>query len=145
MSAFGGKAVIQSQRSLPAQCSTPLGALQVIKDIREFGAPDRIGSDRPEAILGSPTRRRFAPPPITLTRFVEQGSIPRATAKSKWGRWPLYDFGAPDRIAGRYATRLSSRYALLGANAALRAARFEFPEHAANKKGSYPMGMTPSY
>ena len=33
--------------------------------------------------------------------------------------------GAPDRISGRYAARLSSRYALLGANAALRAARFE--------------------
>ena len=31
----------------------------------------------------------------------------------------------PDRISGRYAARLSSRCALLGANAALRAARFE--------------------
>jgi hypothetical protein len=33
--------------------------------------------------------------------------------------------GAPDRISGRFAARLSSRYALLGANAALWAAKFE--------------------
>ncbi len=33
--------------------------------------------------------------------------------------------GAPGEIAGRYATRLSSGFALLGANAALRAAQFE--------------------
>jgi hypothetical protein len=37
----------------------------------------------------------------------------------------LEEIDAPDRISGRYAARLSSRFALLGANAALRAARFE--------------------
>ncbi len=43
------------------------------KGLRGNGAPDRIGSDLHQAILGSVTRRRYAPPPETLTRFVERG------------------------------------------------------------------------
>jgi len=49
------------------------------KGLKGNGAPDRIGSDRHQAILGSATRRRYAPPPKTLTRFVEQGPRPSPT------------------------------------------------------------------
>ncbi len=42
-------------------------------------APDRIGSDRLAAILWPSARRRSAPPPKTLSRFVEQGPHPSPT------------------------------------------------------------------
>ena len=56
---------------------------------------------------------------------------------------PVED-GAPNRISGRYAARLSSRCALLGANAALRAAKFELGA-AHKQQRARPEGLTLLY
>jgi len=66
-----------------------------------FGAPGEIGSNRLETILGSSTRRRYAPAPKTLSRFVEQefSSDLGALLSEKGTHWVPFSFsGAPGEI-----------------------------------------------
>ena len=62
-----------------------------------FGAPGETGSNRLRAILGSSTRRRFAPTPKTLTRFVELefSSLSSHIKIRKAPQGGYSDFGAP--------------------------------------------------